>query len=123
MGSNVPQADLSQLLGTLTRDELIRLDRLLALAPSVGTIDLGSVVAKMQAERRDRFRDDKWRAETSSGRLYELVAVECLPYDEARALYQKEWRQVEELALSGLTYEDAWARVRREAFCGDADLM
>ena len=109
----------TELLGSLSIDELLRLKRVLSLVPPVGRIDLDAVVAAMRdpeaarktAQSSSASPDfERWRSQVSGGRRFELSLR--MSQEAAREQFEREWGMVQEMHAEGMSYGDAWKQIR-----------
>jgi hypothetical protein len=107
--------DLSLLLHSLTIDQLQRLDAALTAANG-GTVNIKALVAGMLATSPPVLARgcERRKSEIDGGRAYELT-LDCSDLETARAQYEAEWVRADALALGGMSYEEAWAQIRRDA--------
>jgi hypothetical protein len=109
-----PSPDLSSLFRSLTVDQLQRLDAALTAAKG-GTVDIAALVAAMLASPAPvRARGSEQRQpEMDGGREFEL-SLDCSDLETARAQYEAEWARADALVRDGMSYEEAWAQIRRD---------
>jgi hypothetical protein len=106
--------DLSSLFSSLTVDQLQRLDAALTAANG-GTVDITALVAAMLASPAPVVArgSEQRKSEIDGGRSYELT-LDCSDLETARAQYEAEWERAYALVLGGMSYEGAWAQIRRD---------
>jgi hypothetical protein len=108
-------ADFSALLRSLTVDQLRRLDAALTAANG-GTVNIRALIEGMLATPAPEARHSENRkSEIDGGRAYEL-SLDCSDLGTARAQYEAEWERAEGLVLGGMSYEEAWAQIRKSQF-------
>ena len=112
MKSNPSDFDL--VIRSLTVEQLQRLDAALSAANG-GTVDVQALVAGMLATPPPVFSpgSEQRRTEMDGGRAYELI-LDCGDLETARAQHQAEWARADALVLGGMSYEEAWAQIRRD---------
>ena len=120
---------LAVMVRSLSDDELARLERLLTAADKTQRIDLHTIIAEMRANpvqtpqpARSPRQGPAARSahEASGGRRYELSLYAPSDLDNCAGLfgtelddrYQSELARVEALAAGGMTYAEAWDRIR-----------
>jgi hypothetical protein len=72
-----------------------------------------------------------WRSKISGGRRFELSLYNPdtglgnkpgLRGEELDSRYEQEWQRAEALHSSGMSYEEAWAKIRQECRLGSSSL-
>ena len=122
----------TDLIRSLSDDELARLERLLTTADKAQRIDLDAIVAAMREQPHplpsppylppDPGPAPRTAREASGGRRYELTLLNPrdignnpgLIGDEMEKRYAAEVARVEAMAAGGLSYTEAWDRIRRD---------
>ena len=125
--------DCASLIASLTDNELVRLENLLKrIKASVGTaggrIDLHAIIAEMRAHpvqtpQPARLpRQGPTAREASGGRRYELTLYDPRDLGNRPGLwgtelddrYQSEIARGEAMAAAGMSYTEAWDRIRQD---------
>jgi hypothetical protein len=110
---NTP-TDISAVLHSLTVEQLQRLDAALTAAGG-GIVDMQALVAALIATPVPVLaRGNEHRtAEIDGGRGYELT-LDGGDLETAKAQHEAEWERADALVLAGMSYEEAWAQIRRD---------
>jgi hypothetical protein len=124
----MPNGSFSTLFEGLKEQELERLEQILLFAQRSGIdpaeIEFDEVIEELRtrpigqssrSEPPQSVNDlEQWRDRMSGGRVYELT-LDGHDYESANTKYEEEWRRARTLNADGMSYEDAWKRIRRDA--------